>query len=60
LSPPDGLSAWLTKVDHRETAESPRYIDLPLDFGVGAVGSERPLVVRTWTVDRYASNVDRK
>lgn len=48
LEPPDGLSAWLTKVDHNETAESPRYIDLPLgsvnrdgaaafliDFGIG-------------------------
>jgi len=46
--PPDGLSAWLTKVDHNETAESPMYIDLPLgsvnrdgaavfliDFGLG-------------------------
>jgi len=46
--PPDGLSAWLTKVDHTETAESPVCIDLPLgsvnrdgaavfliDFGLG-------------------------
>lgn len=46
--PPDGLSAWLTKVDHSETTDSPRYIDLPagsvdqdgaevflIDFGLG-------------------------